>query len=237
MLYIFFQNILKNTIVPQIIRFINAIENPESKKNLANYFYNEIKNDPYKKIIFEINHIEEIFKFISDIIESNPKIVVIIDEINEKLKNELSPLYKNFDVDIIEFRTFMRENSKCLDDHVHLTESINKNSYSENLNNEKEKMKFKFKIREGMLKHHYLRIREEYREYFPKPGKKFLIETDVGVIETNVTKYYEVSKNLKKWFDAHPELKVGDYVIIEEIEPKKRYKMYIEKSGDKNESY
>ena len=42
---------------------------------------------------------------------------------------------------------------------------------------------------------------------------------------------------MKKWFEAHPELKVGDYVIIEEIEPKKRYRLYIKKSGDKNESY
>ena len=88
-----------------------------------------------------------------------------------------------------------------------------------------------------MINHHCLRINKKYREYFPKPGEKFIIETDIGEIETNLAKDDAFSRNMKKWFEAHPELKVGDYVIIEEIEPKKRYRLYIKKSGDKNESY
>ena len=153
--------------------------------------------------------------------------MIIIDEINEKVKNELSPLYRNFDVHIIEFKTFIRENSKCLDDHVHLTESIL----------ETNNKKFEIEISKSMINYHCLRISKEYREYFPKPGERFIIETDIGEIETNLAKDDAFSRNMKKWFEAHPELKVGDYVIIEEIEPKKRYRLYIKKSGDKNESY
>ncbi|WP_048057831.1 hypothetical protein [Methanothermococcus okinawensis] len=70
----------------QIMRFLDAIDNPNTKKELSDKFYNEVKNDPYKKVIFETNNINEIYKYIFDIINTRPSIVIIIDEITNKVK-------------------------------------------------------------------------------------------------------------------------------------------------------
>lgn len=78
-----------------------------------------------------------------------------------------------------------------------------------------------------------------FRHFFPGYKVEFELETDIGIIYTKVTsgragtKYGDpvagayVQGGLKKWYDAHPELKNGSILIISIIEPKKRYSLSI----------
>ena len=76
----------------------------------------------------------------------------------------------------------------------------------------------------------------------------FQIETDRGSITTWVASTTKggkrggrekvgdaeagmyIQKDMKPWFDAHPELKSGDKLIIEAIEPHNKYKLGIVQS-------
>jgi len=110
-------------IVAQITKFINATKSPESRQELAKIIYNKIKSDPYKKALLEVNGIkEDKFKAILEILEVPPEIVVIIDNLTEKVKEAIDLLSNalNFNVKAIEFKTFKRKNSHSLDDHIHL---------------------------------------------------------------------------------------------------------------------
>ena len=116
---------------PQIMKFLNSIKNPDTKNKLANSFYLEVEKDPYKTALFKINEINEIFKYILDILNDEPLIVVIIDEINDKVKEGIE-LLENHKIKTIEFKTYIRENSQCSEDHIHLFELINKNNNENN---------------------------------------------------------------------------------------------------------
>jgi len=80
---------------------------------------------------------------------------------------------------------------------------------------------------------------ESYSIYIPA-AKKYLfpvskttlkLETDIGQIEcgfgTEPASGAWLQKGLSGWFKAHPKLKPGDKLIIEVIEPKKRYRLKI----------
>lgn len=84
-------------------------------------------------------------------------------------------------------------------------------------------------------------IPKEYRRFFPGYKVPFLLETDIGEIRTKVTsapkgtEYGDpdagnyIQGGLKPWYNKHRDLKEGDKLIIEVIEPKKRYRLYVEK--------
>lgn len=104
----------------QIMKFLDAIDNPNTKKELSDKFYDEIDDEPFKEALFKTNNIKEVYKYISDIIDTNPSIVIIIDEITDKVKTGLNRLSKHYSIKTVEFKTFKRKNSKCLDEHIHL---------------------------------------------------------------------------------------------------------------------
>jgi hypothetical protein len=110
---------------------MTATKFPESKQELAKAIYNEIISDPYKRALLEANGIkEDKFKEILEIIETSPAIVVIINELTKKI-NEAVNLLSNalkFNVRAIEFKTFRRENSHSLNDHIHVFEIITQRS-------------------------------------------------------------------------------------------------------------
>ena len=84
-------------------------------------------------------------------------------------------------------------------------------------------------------------IPKEYRRFFPGYKVPFALETDIGEIRTKVTsaprdtEYGDpdagnyIQGGLKPWYNKHKDLKEGDKLIIEVIEPKKRYRLYVEK--------
>ncbi len=61
---------------------------------------------------------------------------------------------------------------------------------------------------------------------------RFTLKTDAREIETNVagtgSSSPYIQRNLKVWFDAHPELKTDDLVSFTVIEPMKKYRLEIE---------
>lgn len=79
----------------------------------------------------------------------------------------------------------------------------------------------------------------ESRSFFPGFKVPFILDTDIGEITTKVTSGSKGTKigdpeagnyvqgGLKPWYDRHRELKEGNKLIIEVIEPKKRYRLSI----------
>lgn len=84
-------------------------------------------------------------------------------------------------------------------------------------------------------------IPKEYRRFFPGYKVPFILETDVGEIRTKVTsapkgtEYGDpdagnyIQGGLKPWYNKHADLKAGDKLVIEVVEPKKVYRLYVEK--------
>ena len=77
----------------------------------------------------------------------------------------------------------------------------------------------------------YIPIYKAKWDLFPPTTTELELEAEpMGVIHTQF--YVEVkgshrgfSTNLRPWFIAHPELKAGDKLLIEIIEPKKKYRL------------
>jgi hypothetical protein len=83
---------------------------------------------------------------------------------------------------------------------------------------------------------HYQRIDipKDIRHIFPDYGVPFTVETEIPEIIEYKKKGLYKQKNgkdhfhMRKWFKAHPELKEGDKLIIEVIEPMKHYRLKID---------
>jgi predicted transport protein len=120
----------------QIMKFLDAIDNQTTKKELSDKFYKEVENEPFKEALFKTNNIKEVYKHIFDIIDTTPSIVIIIDEINDKVETGLNGLSKriNCNIETIEFRTFKRKNSKCLSEHIHLFSKLYEDGEEEDEN-------------------------------------------------------------------------------------------------------
>ena len=96
-------------------------------------------------------------------------------------------------------------------------------------------------VKPAYLRYKYIHIPQEYRSQLPGFKIPFELETDRGVFQVyigdanlpaNLSQGSMQSKNaeirrLGEWFRAHPELKVEDKLIIEVIEPMKRYRLKI----------
>jgi len=82
-------------------------------------------------------------------------------------------------------------------------------------------------------------IPREKRHFFPGYKVYFDLETDTGVIKTRVTSAPKgtpvgdkdsgvyIQGGLRPWYDSHPELKPGDRLRFEALEPGKRYRLAI----------
>jgi hypothetical protein len=106
-------------IVPQITKFINGIEKPESRKEVVEAIYKEIRESPATELfVKEKIGSGEIYKSLSDLISRPPTLVVIIEEKTEEL-NEIKKTFPSIDTQIVEFKTFEREGIG-LGVHAHL---------------------------------------------------------------------------------------------------------------------
>lgn len=108
-------------IVPQISKFNTAIKNSDSQKKLIKMIYEEIKDDPQKNLMFQLKNIKEVYKYIAEILESKPQIIILIDGKNDELEEVCDSL--PFDSKVIEFKTYIRENVG-LGVHVHSFEPL-----------------------------------------------------------------------------------------------------------------
>ena len=92
-------------------------------------------------------------------------------------------------------------------------------------------------LSKGAAKYKLINIAKKFRPLFPGYKIPFTLETNVGEIETHISggsasdrkgdtaAGQHLIRGLSKWF-KHNEVKEGDIVVIEVIEPHKRYKLY-----------
>ncbi len=224
-------------IVPQINKFINGIKNSSTRHNIINAIYNDIKNDVVKAArLRKTIGSDELHHFIANLIFKDPILVIIIDKITEELKEVKFPIGET---KLVEFMTFERE-GVGLEVHAHLFEPIiSEKAIEPKENKTKPPDRFiELEIRKSwMTEYGYgFYIPKKYRGDFPGFKAPFILETAIGEITTYISCAPKGTLtgdpqaghwvgNLKKWYEKHPEIKVGDKLIFEIIEPLKRYRL------------
>jgi len=233
-------------IVTQVSKFLSGIKNPYSQRQLAEALYTEIERNDFLKLRLRKNiGSSEVHKFLSDTIATEPTLTVIIDKETEELREALAmvPCQRKR---VIEFETFTRENVG-LAVHAHMFEPLFQVIASPYLpvlkvavpSTQPSQLKSLAITlsNPSCLNFHLFPIPKGGREFFPGYKIPFSIETDVGTYETWVTSAPKgtevgdpkagvyVQRNLIDWFKAHTELKVGSRILVEAIEPMKRYSL------------
>ena len=92
-------------------------------------------------------------------------------------------------------------------------------------------------VKPAHMRYGYLHIPQEYRVLFPGFKMPFKVETCRGVFEayitdTNPSRWQQGDMNssanihgLREWFKTHTQIKTGDSLVIESIEPLKLYRL------------
>lgn len=92
------------------------------------------------------------------------------------------------------------------------------------------------RVRSSWIKYSFMDI-SECRSLFPGFKIPFVLTTDQGDITTHVTSAEKgtpygaplegkiISYGLKEWYSSHPEIRVGDRILIETIEPNRHYRI------------
>jgi len=95
-------------IVSQLSRFTSGIRNPESRKSIVRALYDEISSDPVTEIYVrkQISP-NEIFRFLSDTIDQEPQLVIVIDETTTELEEACDSIQLR-DKKVVEFKIFER---------------------------------------------------------------------------------------------------------------------------------
>jgi hypothetical protein len=95
-------------VFPQLTKFRRAVEDVNSRKKISEFFYDTIKSDQVLEAQFrKLIGSGEIYKFITDMVNEKPLIVVAVDNKTEELEEAL--LDFGGDVEVVEFKTFKRQ--------------------------------------------------------------------------------------------------------------------------------
>ena len=108
-------------IMPQLNRFMRGIRNADSQKEVSDAIHSEIDENKMLRTFVETKICsKEIHRFLSDLISIPPEITVVIDERTEKLAEALEAF--KYELEIIELKTFVRENAENV--RIHMFEPI-----------------------------------------------------------------------------------------------------------------
>ncbi len=92
-------------------------------------------------------------------------------------------------------------------------------------------IELKLKLNASSRKYGLIPLPKDKRPFFPDFKESFELVTDVGVHKANVTSAPDTGGHIRgrfgPWFAKHPELKAGDRLRIEALEPGKRYELSI----------
>ncbi len=110
-------------IVPQVDKFINGIDNQNTRNKLVDTLYNLINSDELlrRETRQAIGLDKDIHKFLADLITTPPTITIIIEKDTDQLKEALR---KYAQKKVIEFQTLTREGTEGLVVHAHLFEPM-----------------------------------------------------------------------------------------------------------------
>lgn len=212
-------------IIPQISKFATAIDNPETIKTLVEFFDSTIKNDPYKKILFQVNKKDEIFRTINKILSNNPELIIIVDRRHKELESALKSLPYNSKV--INFRVFSRENSNLID-NIFLFEPlynfeienkieettiiIDKSKSKDNIKKDEKRILEKLNTYSGEIQHNF-NIVDKFIKSFnnieTKENRNMITYSFGKSSKGNSVLWIEPSKNYLKFYFAK-----GDYLEI-----------------------
>jgi len=217
-------------IVPQVSRFINGIKNPSTQKDIVDALYQQVDSDEFLKLqLKKAIGTTETYKFLSDLLSKPPVVTIIIEKHTEQLDEAVGAL-AHPQIKIVEFQTFTRERVG-LAVHAHLFEPLFIPTLAWELEVSKEGKYeigyIELELKPYMIEYRRLFVPKEKRAIFPDYGGHLELETDVGTVKTMFEEGGYIWTGTGKWFGAHPELKAGDKVIVEVIEPMKRYRLKI----------
>ncbi|MEM4713389.1 MAG: hypothetical protein QXQ61_02440 [Candidatus Bathyarchaeia archaeon] len=105
-------------IVPQITKFIDSVEEFETQKEIRDILDREVNEDKVLKALIEKKTGQDSYRFLTELVSKPPKIAVIIDEITPEVEKASKSLKKLADTEIIEFKTFVRENAPDVKAHL-----------------------------------------------------------------------------------------------------------------------
>ncbi len=228
-------------IVPQVDRFLNGIENRDTRNKIIEALYDAIYGDELLKLKTrqEIGRDRDVHKFLADLIAGQPTITIIIEKYTEQLKEALR---KYTQKRVVEFQTFTRE-GVGLPVHAHLFKPLYEPAVTV-------KPDFPHEVPPGdnlvvslqpaFRQYPLIPIHKEHRRLFPGFKEPFILETDVGNIKTWVAGAKNAARGdidagsflragIPEWYRHHPELAGGSKVQIWVVEPTKTYRLEIVK--------
>lgn len=243
-------------IVVQISKFNSAIKNQNTRKKLIDVFYDEIENNIQIKYKLELNMIKkELYKFLSDTINKDPEVIIVMDEQSKELDEVCESL--PFRTTVLKFETYHREKIG-VDVHIHSFDTLKDYEIKEpilpheEVKEDKEgkeiitigKRSIEITLRNIYTPKKYavIPLPKEHRSFFPGYKNPFVLITDIGEIRTKVTSAPKGTEygdpeagsyiygGLKPWYGKHSNLKEGDKLIIEVVEPKKKYQLKVHSS-------
>jgi hypothetical protein len=98
-------------VVKQLTKFINGLENQNARTQILDMLYEEINRDGVlKATVKESIDTDDIYHYLSKLLSSPPRIVIIIDEKLPELDEACRVL--KYHTDIIEFKTYAREDAE-----------------------------------------------------------------------------------------------------------------------------
>jgi hypothetical protein len=246
-------------IVPQVDKFINGIDNQNTRNKLVDTLYNVINSDELlrRETRQAIGLDKDIHKFLADLISQPPTITIIIEKDTDQLEEALRKYNQK---KVREFQTFRRVGAESV--HAHLFEPVYTHiptpiivttprtpsarptmlsvlGAGGQLSADDE---LEIVVRShAFIDFHLFRIPKGKRQFFPGFRIPFTLETDIGELETYVVSARAGTQvgdpnagdyfqaHLAKWYRQHSTIKVGDKIIITVIEPMKKYRLEIVK--------
>ena len=109
-------------IVPQVSKFVGNIEELETQTEIRDVLDKEVDQDIVLKAYVEKMTGQDIFRFLTELVSKPPKIVLVIDDITPEIDRANKSLKRLANTEIVEFRTFIRENAPNV--HAHLFEPL-----------------------------------------------------------------------------------------------------------------
>lgn len=236
---------LYDHIVPQVSKFISSVNNSSTQRDIVDTLYQEINSDEFLKLrLKKAIGTTDTHKFLTDLISKPPVVTIIIEKRTEQLDEALNMLaYLPQNKKVVELQSFVRE-GVGIDVHAHLFEPLYGASLEKQATVEPAKIspegELLIAVKPAYLRYKYIHIPQEYRSRFPGFKIPFELETDRGTFQVRIKDGGKPSRwrpgdmntvaemhGLGKWFNTHRELKAGDKVTIEVIEPMKRYRLKI----------
>ena len=180
-------------VITQISRFNTALKRPETKMKMAEAVYNEILSDPLKELFVKSKVKGDLFKFLTDLFSLNPIIAIIIDEVTDEIKEAIDEL--PLESRIVEFKIFERE-GVGIAVHAHLFEPVYvppvkpqppAKEKEEMISGVKAGDTLEVEIKtESYRKYALFYVSKKDRRFFPGYKVDFILETDIGDIQTRV---------------------------------------------------